>query len=231
MFNKKCPKCARIISRDFEFCPYCGYNIKREKNERNYGFLGKDDFLSPDIGMKMPFGFNKIFSSLISQLDKQFKDLDREIGKEIKPAKNPGIISKGFSINISTRTGEKPEIQIGGFGPGFENFKIQEAGKEKPMKIQKPEISDYQAKKLSKLPKEEAETKVRRLSNKVVYEILLPGVKNLKNIIISQLENSIEIKAFSEDKAYFKLLPINLPILNYKLDGETLILDLKPQKS
>src|SRR3989344_4851825 len=112
MFNKKCQKCARIIGRDFEFCPYCGYNIKREKNERNYGFLGKDDFLTPDIGMKMPFGFNKIFSSLISQLDKQFKDLDREIGKEIKPAKNPGIISKGFSINISTGTGEKPEIQI-----------------------------------------------------------------------------------------------------------------------
>jgi len=39
-------------------------------------------------------------------------------------------------------------------------------------------------------------------------------------------ENSIEIKAFSKDKAYFKFLPIALPLLGYKLLKEKLILEL-----
>lgn len=226
MFRKKCHKCGRKISKDFDFCPYCGYNFRGEQEERDFGFLGKNDFIQ-DFNVRMPFGFNKLFSSLVKQLDNQFHDLDKELGKPIgeKPKK---VISKGFSINISTGTGKKPEIKIRGFGPGFENLRLQEKTKPEGIKrIKQPEISEYKARKLAKLPKEEAETIVRRLSNRIIYEIKLPGVKKIEDVIINQLENSIEIKAFSKDKAYFKLLPINLPILDFKLDKETLILELK----
>ena len=235
MFDKRCPACMRKISKEYEFCPYCGHNIKREQNEKDFGLLGREDNLDTDserFGMRMPFGFNSLFSSLIKQLDKQFRELDKEIGKDIekekKLEKKPGFISKGLSISISSRTGEKPEIKIRGFGPGLEALREEIEPKETRRKIRLPrEISEYKAKLLSKLPKKEAETKVRRLSNKVIYELSLPGVKKLEDIIINQLENSIEIKAFSKDKVYFKLLPINLPILNYKLDKENLILELK----
>jgi len=230
MFKKKCPNCGKRISKDFEFCPYCGCNIKKQEEERNYGFLGRDDSLFPD--MEMPFGFNKLFNTLMKQLDRQFKELDRELGiakKTERKKKEPKVKSTGISISISTGTGKKPEIRVRGFGPGI---KIKQISPEiePTKKVTKSIISEEKAKKLSKLPKKEAETKVRRLANKIIYEINLPGVKSLKDIMINQLENSIEIKAFSKDKAYFKLLPIKLPILNYKLNKEKLILELKARE-
>ncbi len=228
MFRKKCPECGKKISKDFEFCPYCGCNIKRYENEKNYGFLGKDDFL-PDFEMKMPFGLSRVFNTLMKQLDKQFKELDKELGtveKIERKGKKARVKSTGISISISTGTGKKPEIKVRGIGPGIEIK--QTAPKIEPAKkITKTTMPEAKVRKLVKLPKTEAETKVRRLSNKIIYEINLPGVKSLSDIIINQLENSIEIKAFSKDKAYFKLLPIKLPILNYKLEKEKLILELK----
>ena len=82
--------------------------------------------------------------------------------------------------------------------------------------------------KLAKLPRKEPETKVRRLTDKIIYEINLPGVKSLKNITVNKLENSIEIKAISKDRAYFKLIPIALPLIRYYLKKESLFLELKP---
>jgi hypothetical protein len=67
------------------------------------------------------------------------------------------------------------------------------------------------------------------LTNKIVYEIDLPGVTNVKDVIINRLENSIEVKAFAKDKAYFKLIPLSLPIERYHLKEGKLVLELKPE--
>lgn len=230
MFNrKKCPRCSRKIPRDFDFCPYCGNDFRWERkinNERDFGLLGKEDSLTgmPNFASSMPFNLNeifnsKMFSSLFNEVDKQFKELD----KEMKNPKKENIRKSGISISIAMNNGKNPDIKISGFGPDFRNLK-QEIEKEK--KVPKHNISDEEARRFSKLPKKEAKTEVRRFSNKIVYEIELPGIKNLKDVIINKLENSIEIKAFSDKTAYFKLLPVNLPILNYKLDKEKLILEL-----
>lgn len=224
MFGKKCPRCERKISKDFDFCPHCGMDFRIEKKiekERDFGMLGEEDSNFSDLGIRMPLGFNTLFNSLLKQIDKEFREMDKQMIKDesikkIKP-------NSGISISISTSTGKQPEIKVRGFGPEFKD--IEEV---KEARIQVPEISDEKAKEFSKLPKKEAETKVRRLSNKIIYEVDLPGVKNLKDIIINKLENSIEIKAFSKNTAYFKLIPLNLPILNYKLKDEKLILELKP---
>jgi len=232
MFKKKCPRCSKKISKDHSFCPYCGTSTKdRGAEQRDYGLIGRQRDMPDlrDLGIKMPFGFNTIFNTLLKQVDKQFKELDKQIGKDIEnpEMKKPQIKSNAISISISNATGEKPEIKISGHGPEFEIIKHQIKPEQKPVKIKTPEISEEKARKLSKLPKKEAETTVRRLSNKVMYEIKLPGVKNKEDIIIHKLENSIEIKAFSKDKAYFKLIPVSLPILQYKLQKETLILELQ----
>jgi len=233
MFEKKCKRCRREIKRDFGFCPFCGFDVKKEQEGKDYGFLGKDDNLDlHNFGVKMPFGFDMVFSNLLKQIDKQFKELDKEIGQEAKKEKvirkKLPSFSRGLSISISTSTGKKPEIKISGFGPGLENLSggIKELGK-KEEKIKAPEITEEKAREIAKLPREEAKTSVRRLSNKIIYEISLSGVSNLKDVLINKLENSIEIKAFSKDKVYFKLLPINLPILTYKLKDNKLILELK----
>ena len=153
------------------------------------------------------------------------------MGEEIKIPERKIIkgkipFSRGISISISISSNRKPEIKVKGFGPGFENLQVQEKAEEKPIKIM-PTITEEKARKYTKLPREEAKTSVRRLSNKLIYEINLPGVNSLNNIIINKLENSIEIKAFSKDKVYVKLIPVNLSILNYKLEKEKLILELK----
>ena len=225
MFEKKCSKCGRRIEKDFEFCPYCGFNMKREKDGRDYGILGIDDdnFNLPNTA-SMPFGLDRVFSSLIKQIDKQFRDLDKEFGKEPKIEKSP--LSRGISISISSGTGKNPEIKVRGFGPGFGNSKVQET-EEKPIKIKQPEITEEQARKMAKLPRKEAETRIRRLSDKIIYEIELPEIKSLNNVIINKLENSIEIKAFTKKQVYVKLLPVKLQILDYKLEDEKLILELK----
>ncbi len=222
MFGKKCKNCNRKIGKDFDFCPYCGNNVKKETDEREFGLLGKEDgfnmdnFFQPTLGMT---GLGKMFNSLLKQIDSQFKEMDKQMTED-KETKIKRFPASGISISISNSAGKEPEIKIRGLG-NTEVKQIREA------KITN-EISDDEAKMLSKLPKKEAETKVRRLANKLIYELDLPGVKQIKDIIINKLENSIEIKAFSKDKAYFKLIPLNLPILKYDLKDGKLVLELKP---
>ncbi|MBU1136202.1 MAG: hypothetical protein ABIG37_01140 [Nanoarchaeota archaeon] len=226
MFSKKCNKCNGKISKDFDFCPCCGNNLRKQHEEEDYGLLGKDDVL-PDFGLKMPFGLNKIFNTLLSQLDNQFGELDNRVKQERKikkEKKNPFSNQGGLSIKISSSTGERPEIQIRGFGPGFKEIKTEA---QKPVKIKQPKISEEKLREFSKLPKKEAETNVRRLSNKIIYELNVIGVKSISDVIINKLENSIEIKAFSNKIAYSKIIPINLPLLKSYLEKQKLILEFK----
>jgi len=211
MFNVKCKRCGKKVARNFDFCPYCGNNVKEIKQE-DYGFLGRNDALDlPDFGMNIPFG--GILDSLMKQMDKMMVEDNKDF-----------IKGNGISISISTEPGKQPKISVNNLTNG-------KSKKESNLLIEKMprkniEISEEQANKMAKLPKQEAETKVRRLSNKIIYEIALPSVKDIKNVFVNKLENSIEIKAFSKDKVYFKLIPINLPILNYKLKDEKLLLEL-----
>ena len=48
-----------------------------------------------------------------------------------------------------------------------------------------------------------------------------------KDIIINKLENSVEIKAFSKDRVYVKLIPLGLPLLSYNFKDELLTLEFK----
>lgn len=250
MFGKKCDRCGNKIGKDFGFCPYCGTQLRDiEKDKKDYGFLGKDDFMNfpgQNLGVKMPFGFGMLFNSLLKEVDKQFKDLDKQTGEETGKIKTGAKIDEkrlripfnragGISISIATETGKSPLIKVKSFSnaPEFVNIEkeIARSAPEKTGKIYRKriDISEEQARKLSKLPREEAETKVRRLSNKIIYEINLPGVKSIKDVMINKLENSIEIKAFAKDRVFFKLLPISLPVIRHKLEGEKLILELRPE--
>ena len=244
MFSKKtCSKCKKKINKDYDYCPHCGSNSKEKyEDDRDYGFLGKNDLPKTNDDFKLPFGFKFLFKNLMKEMDKQFKQLDKEAiqekmqnKREIKENKIPFTQGGGLSINISGATG-KPIIKVKGFGniPELQNLenhmKPKKENTKKIRKTKRKEFSEEKIKKLSKLPREEAESKVRRLSGKVIYEIDLPGVKKEDDVVINELENSIEVKAFSKDKAYFKFLPISLPLLKYKLLKEKLVLELGEDK-
>jgi len=220
MFGKKrCNGCGEKIEKDYNYCPYCKTPLKNAfDEEEDWGLLGKNDLTSPNE-VKMPMGLNTLFNSLVKNLNSQMKEFDRENreSKEQKIQKKSG----GISISISTSGDRPPEIKVRSFGnvPEF---------KEKEQEIKKTAIKlpSSNSGKFADRPKKEPETNIRRLSNKVVYEIELPGVKSTKDISIIQLENSIEIKALSGKKVFYKVIPINLPINKYNLSQGILTLEL-----
>lgn len=215
--KKKCDKCRSNIDKDFDFCPYCGDHV--EDNE-DFGLLGKNDFSQSKEQIKLPMGFDLLFRTLVRELDKQFKEIDKEIGKERKTKVQKG----GISISISSFGNQAPRVMVNSNGNNIE-FKQKEQQIKK--QLSKNKFSEENIKKLSTLPKSEPKTNIRRLSNKLIYEVDMPEVKSIKDISIIQLENSIEIKAIGKDRAYFKLIPLGLPIKNQKFSEGKLILELE----
>ena len=194
MLKIKCPRCDKKIEKKFSFCPYCGLNVARVVEQEDFGMIGKDDFVKEiEQEIKMPIGLDKIFNSLI-------KNLDKQMGGGMNG--NPG-----FKIQIST--GPKPERQ--------------EIAKKIPMES----ISEKDIEKRRNLPRTEAESSVRRLSDRIVYEIFVPGVKTKKDIVISKMESGVEIKAYSKDKCFYKVIPIKVDLLGYHLEDDILFLELK----
>jgi hypothetical protein len=219
--KKKCGKCNSKIDKDFDFCPYCGNYI--EDNE-DFGLLGKNDFTPSKPQMKLPLGFDLLFRTLVKELDKQFKELDKEIGKEkMKPNKLQR--AGGISISISSSGNQPPKVMVNSYG-NVPEFKQKEQEIKKQIK-QPTNFSEENLKKLSTLQKTEPTTNIRRLSNRLIYEVDMPEVKSIKDISIIQLENSIEIKAIGKGKAYFKLIPLGLPIKKQKFEKGKLLLELE----
>lgn len=48
---------------------------------------------------------------------------------------------------------------------------------------------------------EEPETKVERRGNRVIYRIKVPGVKSEEDIDVQRLRESVEVRAYAQDKA------------------------------
>lgn len=220
-WKKKCPSCANKINKKYSFCPNCGHSFKQQKEQDDFGLLGRgrDDFFNttqgfenPQENIKLPMGLNKIMNSLMKQLEKQMKELDKD-SPNIPGAQFP----RGFKIQISTG---RPKIQ-----------KIQPTEQMPQPQIletkQKIIIPQKELERRKKLPIKEAESKVRRLADKIIYEISTPGVKNKTDIVITKLENSIEIKAYSKNSCYIKTIPLKVEIVTYYIKDEKLVLELK----
>jgi len=209
MSRKKCKRCGEKVNSKHRFCPNCGTLLKKE-NSQDWGMLGREDFEERDPFSNSLFDkftgnmINKMLGSAMKMLEKEMK---KEISREnIQPKTNVRLMINGKEINLKEM--------------------------DKKNKIEKKEksldnFSKQGLKKFSELPKKEPKTNVKRLSNTIIYEINLPGVKSLKDLSIIKLENSIEIKAVAKDKAYFKLIPVNLTILDYELERGKLILELE----
>jgi len=214
MFKKKiCQKCGERISDKHRFCPSCGYPLKKGYKNEDWGMLGKHDFEPQDPFSDAFFrGFGG--SMLNKMLGNAMRMLEKEMKKELsetdsQPRTNIRLMINGKEVNLNNIKDPQKQKK-----PVKKNFLSSSFSKEN-------------LKKFSKLPKKEPSTNIRRLSDKVIYEIKMNGVKSIKDISIIQLENSIEIKAIAKDKAYSKLIPINLPIINYELSKGNLLLELE----
>ena len=200
MLNKRCPRCKNEIKVSFNYCPICNKNLKSEYDEDDYGFLGKNDFLGEEGNFADDF-IEKMFSSAMKLLEKQMKNFN-DRGNRYNPGLNVQFFVNGERI-LPEKSASMSQIKI------ENNFT-----KEK-------------LKKLLELPRKEPLSRVRRISGKVIYELSVPGVKTIDDILINQLENSIEIKALSDSVVYLKNLKVKLPILRYQLVDNSLIIEMQ----
>lgn len=79
-------------------------------------------------------------------------------------------------------------------------------------------ITEEQATRMANLPRASAKTQVRRLSDKVVYQLATTGIDSVQDIFVSKLESGYEIKAIGKNKVYVNSLPVNLPLKGYAIN-------------
>jgi len=208
--NIECKHCNSKINKTFSFCPYCGNPLTdKEKEMKDFGMLGKidsdilptnQDPTSIGISDKM---INSIFNKLMKNLNSQLGDIHNMDNAEISNIPN------GIKIKI-----------------GAPKIKKQPTQKKGPFK--KP-ITTEQIEKMSKLPRTPAKTSVKRLSNRIVYELTTPGLATTKDVFISKLESGYEIKAIGSKKVYVNTIPLNLPLKNLSLLKNRLFLEFHTQ--
>lgn len=215
MINKKCRKCKEKISKNYNFCPYCSEKLKGFEKKQDWGILGKDDFIQENQ-INFPTGFNSILNNLLKTLGKQLTSFEKEYDNLEKKS-----TPKNFGIKIYTSKNNFPEIKISSMDENIN--KKQE--KDKKRNIELPKLDP---KKYMNLEKKEPETKIKRFSDKIIYEVVLPGVNSIKDISIISYEDSIEIKAISNKQLFQKIIPLGMEIKKYNLLKEKLILEFDP---
>lgn len=171
-------------------CPNCE---KKVKDEWKY---------CPYCGSNLTEKFFKPFD-IFEKVDEEFKRIDKMFGEDffvpkfrLKPFRGGGI-----SITISS-AGKEPKIEVKTFG----EYKKIEPEIKKRLGV-KPRVVEIEEKARKARVTEEPETKVKKLDNKEIITIELPGVKE-EDIEVKRLEQSVEIRAYAGDKAYFKLIPL-----------------------
>ena len=215
----ECDNCNSSISGKFNFCPHCGYSQINEKKEaREFGFLGRDDFPRAEEKNKIsspssPFGIsdkfiNSIMNTMIKALDKQMKE-------GLEPVFEGSADIEQFPNGIKIKIG-LPQNQI--------------KQKKEKNSVMKKKITEKQLEKMSNLPRVPAKTSVRRLSDKVVYELSAPGIESIEDVFVSKLENGYEIKAIGGKKVYVNSLPVNLPLKGFSILDNKLLVEFKPEK-
>jgi len=210
MFGKKeCNNCGEKISEKYTFCPYCG-NSSTKKSKEDFGMLGEND-LTKDITSFSNSIFGGMGTKIIGKMfENAMRILEKEMKKEMERNGQEEIPKTSFQLFVN--------------GQKINNIENQNNVKVK----QKKEIAKFPKnilKSFSSLPQKDPKTNIRRFSDKVVYEINLPGVKSLKDISITKLETNVEVKAISKNKAYQKMIPINFPITDYNLSKGKLVLE------
>jgi hypothetical protein len=232
MFKKKCKRCNNRISKKFKFCPNCGF-ILNKSTEKDYGLLGLDDSQEQQLPMQQQENsiLEKIGSGMLNKmLTSSIKMLEKEMRKEANqspnnkpnftkmPKTNFQLYVNGKKININEKN--IPQLQTGQTRQTTNNQSNQK-------KQQTPRPSRETLKASAKLPRKEPKSKLQRIRDKVVYELDVPGVYELDQILINKLEDSTEIKAYSKDKVYTKILPIKLALISYYLKHQKLFLEFQ----
>ncbi len=206
----RCINCETKIEENFIFCPYCGDNLVDPEEEiRDFGILGRNDLINEGfLPQNSPQGgiAEKLFASVFNMLIKNLNQQMNESQEKSEVTAYPNGI----------------KIKIGMPAQGNRN--------PQPVEQQMKAITDEQLKKMSGLPRTEAKMKMKRLGNKLVYELTTPGIASTDDVLLAKIESGYEIKAIGEKKVYVNSIPVNLPLQSFSLQDNKLIVEFKTQR-
>ena len=201
----------------WSYCPKCG----ARRGADTFDSFGRDLFSQLFGKMRSSFDdrgeFNRVFEKDMEAMDLSpwFAQRKQDRERMFKPTRG-----KGFSVRITRGTGMRPRVSVRTYGDvKKENIErvLQESSGVEKARIKKPmkPVNDQQGRRF-RLPSlmkktgpkcmEEPEAEVRRIGDKVIVEIFMPGVKSAENVEIKDLQSSVEVKAIARDRAYFKIL-------------------------
>jgi len=210
--KEKCKNCNKKLKKDYEFCPDCGKKVNSYLKEE-WGMLGKEDF---DEEKDLSSLMGELNSGLLGKmLNNAMRMLEKEISRENSNSFAPNT---KFRLMINGKEITPPEIKKS-------NPKLDPRTKIMPI-----EFSKENQEKFSKFKKVEPKSNLRRFGNILYYELEVPGVNSLKEISIIRLENGLEVRAITKNKAYQKTIAISLPLTKYSLKGNILSLELKAEE-
>ncbi len=204
--QKKCAVCKEKVKNSYTFCPTCGTQLKDYHGK--WGMLGNNDLVPEKPGFIEGFGdkiINKMISSTFKMLEKEMSKGLMDVQKMPQPRMKLMINGKEVVPNNSGKNLDKKDPNV---------------------KFLPIEFSGENLEKWKKVKKKEPKSKLKRVEDKIEYEVEVPGVKSIKDISIIKLENSLEIKAVSEKTGYLKRIPIDLPLKKYSLVKGILTLEL-----
>jgi len=173
----------------------------KEKESKEFGMLGRNDNVDNELAQ------NK-FTNNLGITDKFLGSLMNSLMKnlEVQMRDLNNAESKNIPNGIKIRIGNDPQ-------------------KQKINRLAKRVLSEKQLEKMSSFPRAEAKTNVKRLSDKVIYELKAPGVLSPEDVFVSKLESGYEIKAIGKNKIYVNSFPINLPLKGFSLNDKGLIIE------
>lgn len=203
MMRKKCLSCAKKVERKFSYCPYCGASFRMLHDKEDFGMLGRDDFSErAQEELKLPFGIEKIMNSLVKQLEKQMGNADF--------GDNRGM-PKGIKIRVMRGVPQMGQV-------------VRQMPQKRKELIK---VSDREVERRMSLPKVEAESKVRRLADMIIYEIEAPGIQKKEDVVLTELATGLEIRAYSRNKCYVKFIPLKVEVIEYHIEKEKVIVELR----
>ncbi|MCD6371916.1 MAG: zinc ribbon domain-containing protein [Candidatus Aenigmarchaeota archaeon] len=187
MFERRCPRCGKSVRSEWIYCPYCGYYLR--------GIYRRDLFDS--IFQEIERSISEIFRSDLFKMPSIFEELEE--------LERPLVRRGGISIRIERKSGMKPKVFIKTFG----DYKKLEPEIRKRLKLTEGVI-EAEEEKVRKIPKvtEEPEVKIENKGLQTIITVELPDVEREEDVEIKRLEQSIEIKAYTDEKAYFKIIPL-----------------------
>jgi HSP20 family molecular chaperone IbpA len=198
----RCYNCDEEVKRSWNYCPNCGVNLRRRRAYEKYPSLLD-------------------FSSIFDEIDREFREIERMFRRFTVPP--PGERrGGGVSIKISSEPGKEPRVEVRTFG----DFKGRE-----PEILQRLGV-EHEKPKARRLPPkvtEEPETRVERRGGRVIYRIRVPGVKSEEDVDVQRLKESLEVRAYAKDKAYFTLfsVPRHARIVSTKLEGDEFVIEVE----